>query len=76
MRELAWFVKLDVGYVGHKPAFERAQSYPIVLFTPHPHGGWSVLPWHTLASKQSRCAGLKAEYVPTRGHPGGALIRR
>ncbi len=72
---LAWFVKLDVGFVGHRPKFERHQKYPIVLFTPLPNG-WAVLPLHTPASKRVRCGGLHANYVFTRHHPGGVLVRR
>ncbi|MBV9466891.1 MAG: hypothetical protein JO206_11415 [Solirubrobacterales bacterium] len=73
---MAWFVKLDVGFVGHRPDFELHQKYPIVLFTPLVHGGWSVLPWHTRASQLARCSRLKAAYVITRRHPGGVLVRR
>ena len=73
---LAWFVHLDVGLVGHRPDFELHQRYPIVLFTPLVHGGWTVLPWHTLHSKVHRCRGLKAAFVVTRHHPGGVLVRR
>jgi hypothetical protein len=72
---LAWFVKLDVGPIGHRPRFEQKQKYPIVLFTPLSDGGWKVLPWHTLAHNIARCRGLHATFAPTRGHPGGALIR-
>jgi len=72
---MAWFVKLDVGFVGHRPDFELHQKYPIVLFTPLLHGGWAVKPVHTLRSKERRCRGLKATYVVTRHHPGGVLIR-
>ncbi|MGI8429265.1 MAG: hypothetical protein ACR2OB_08160 [Solirubrobacteraceae bacterium] len=71
----AWFEKLDVGFVGHRPDFEKHQKYPIVLFTPLP-GGWAVLPLHTLASKRARCGGLHANYVFTRHHPSGVLVRR
>jgi hypothetical protein len=73
---LAWFVKLDVGFVGHRPDFELHRKYPIVLFTPLVHGGWKVLPWHTRHSQIPRCRGLNAAYVITRRHPSGVLIRR
>ncbi len=72
---LAWLVKLDVGFVGHRPDVELRQRYPIVLFRPLPNG-WSVLPWHTLAAKRARCNSLHTNYVFTRHHPGGVLIRR
>jgi len=63
---LAWFEKLNVGWVGHRPQIELRQHYPIVLFTPLPHGGWNVLPWHTLPSKVHSCARLKGTYYAPR----------
>jgi hypothetical protein len=72
---LAWFTKLDVGFVGHRPDFELHQKYPIVLFTPRVRGGWTVLPWHTRPYQLARCRGLKAAYVITARHPGGVLVR-
>jgi hypothetical protein len=72
---LAWFTKLDVGFVGHLPKHELHQKYPIVLFTPLPDGGWTVLPWHTHPRQVRRCEGLKATYEMTRHHPGGVLVR-
>jgi hypothetical protein len=70
---LAWFMKLDVGFVGHRPKFELHRKYPIVLFTPLAHGGWRVLPWHTRAYQVARCRGLNAAYVARPG--GGRLVR-
>jgi len=72
---LAWLTKLDVGLVGHRPAFELAQKYPIVLFTPLPRGGWIVQPAHT-HRQIGRCIRLNAAYVPTRGRPNGVVVRR
>ncbi|MGA2928133.1 MAG: hypothetical protein ABSG43_19475 [Solirubrobacteraceae bacterium] len=66
---LAWFVQLDVGFVGHRPDYELHQTYPIVLFTPLPKGGWTVLPWHTRGSQVARCRGLNAAYT-------GVLVHR
>jgi hypothetical protein len=65
---LAWFTKLNVGWVGHRPKIELHQHYPIVLFTPLPRGGWNVLPWHTLPSKVARCRRLKTNYGAPRHH--------
>jgi hypothetical protein len=73
---LAWMTKMDVGFVGHLPKQELRKKYPIVLFTPLVHGGWSALPWHTRAYQVRRCQGLHAAYVVTRHHPAGVLIRR
>jgi hypothetical protein len=72
---LAWLVKLDVGFVGHRPDYELHQKYPIVLFTPLVHGGWAVRPVHTRPHQVARCRGLNASYAVTHSHPGGELIR-
>jgi len=75
---MAWLYHVNVGFVGglqqHVQAAELRARIPKVLFTPLPHGGWKVVPWHTLPSKQARCHGLNAAYVVTRSHPGGVLI--
>jgi hypothetical protein len=68
---LAWFTKLNVGVVGHKPEFELHQTYPIVLFTALPPGGWNVLPWHTRPYQLGRCLGLHATLTNS-----GTLIHR
>jgi hypothetical protein len=71
----AWYMHLDVGFIGHRPDFELHQKYPIVLFTPLPNG-WSVRPWHTRPYQVARCRGLHAKYVFTAHHPAGVLVRR
>ena len=54
-----------------------AAAVPVTATEPTPllHGGWKVLPWHTLPSKLRACAGLNATYAVTRHHPGGVLIK-
>ena len=69
---LAWFTKLNVGFVGYLPDRERAQPYPIVLFTPV-SDRWIVQPWHTLPAKRAQCARLGGTHVAARGDPVGAL---
>jgi hypothetical protein len=71
---MAWYMHLDVGFVGHRPDFELHQKYPIVLFIPLSNG-WQSLPWHTLPSKLLRCAGLHSKYVFTARHPSGVRVR-
>jgi hypothetical protein len=71
---MAWYMHLDVGFVGHRPDYELHQKYPIVLFKPMSNG-WQSLPWHTLPSKLVRCAGLHSKYVFTARHPGGVRVR-
>lgn len=73
---MAWSMRLDVGFVGHQPRYERRRKYPIVVFEPVTSGGWTVRPWHTRRRQLARCRGLRAEYVLLAAHPGGVLIRR
>jgi len=74
---LAWYTKLDVGYVGHRPLFQiRVVRKPMVLFTPLPNG-WVVHTWYIPAARRAACAGMSnAYYVVTPRHPGGVLLHR
>jgi hypothetical protein len=72
---LAYLVKMNVGDVGHRPAFELAQPYPIVMFTPL-HSGWRVYPWHTAPNKLRSCSRLNVVWLYTRHHPYGVLVRQ
>ena len=76
---LAWLYHRNVGSVGgvqqHVEQIELRKRIPKVLIRPVGRGGWSVLPWHTLASKRARCKGLHAKYTFTARHPGGVLVR-
>jgi hypothetical protein len=70
---MAWLMHLDVGFVGHRPAFELHRRYPIVLFTPLANG-WQALPWHIPATNRPACVSLHAAWVYTPTHPSGQLI--
>jgi hypothetical protein len=72
---LAWYTKLNIGKVGHRPHFEiYVQKKPAVLFTPLP-SGWVVHTYHLLPSRQAACAALNgAKWVYTPAHPGGVLL--
>jgi hypothetical protein len=74
---LAWYTKLDVGFVGHRPKFEiYVQKQPAVLFTAL-YNGWVVHTYHLLPRNQARCASLnRVYYLVTRQHPGGYLLRK
>jgi hypothetical protein len=72
---LAWYTRLDVGYVGYLPDLERQKSYPIVIFTPRGRGGWSVDPVHIRPAQRAACRDLRARYVVTPRHPRGLLLR-
>lgn len=71
---LSWYLKLNSGRVGHRPAFEKRQVHPSVFFQALRHG-WSILPWHLLPYQQAAgCASLKSSYVFTGRHPDGTRI--
>jgi hypothetical protein len=76
---MAWLYHTNVGSVGglqqHVEQVELRKPLAKVLFTPLPHGGWSVRPWHTRPYQVRRCEGLKASYVVNSRHPGGVLVR-
>ena len=71
---LAYFTHLNVGLVGHRPAFELKQSYPVVLFSQGPHG-WTLLPWHEPAALQATCSTLRAKVLFDARHPNGRVVR-
>jgi hypothetical protein len=76
---LAWVYHRNVGSVGglqqHVEQIELRKQIPKVLITPLARGGWSFVPWHTLASNRAHCASLHSKYVFTRHHPGGVVVR-
>jgi hypothetical protein len=72
---MAWYTKLNTGVVGHRPAYELRQKYPIVNFIPLPNG-WAVQAYRSPAALQSTCAAMHSLYVPTARHPEGVLVRR
>ncbi len=73
---MAWYVKLNTGYIGYRPQFELTKTYPIVLFTSL-HNGWAVHSYRVKPTLWASCSNLaNALYVPTARHPNGALIER
>ena len=70
---LAYFTHLNVGKVGHKPKFELAQSYPVIIFSNGPHG-WTLLPAHLAAATQASCASLRAKVLFDARHPNGRVV--
>jgi hypothetical protein len=71
----AWYMKLNTGYVGHRPQYELHQKYPIVKFTPLSNG-WAVQAYRSPPALSSTCAKMKSLFVPTARHPQGVLIRK
>jgi hypothetical protein len=72
---LAYYTKLNIGYVGYLPGRELHAGYPIVLFTLLGNG-WQVQPYHQRPAERARCASLNVTYTDTRGQPGAVLIHR
>jgi hypothetical protein len=69
---IAWYTKLDVGFVGHRPAYiARVETSPSVLFTALGNG-WILHTYHLPANASSACRSLNhAYYIVTPQHPGG-----
>jgi hypothetical protein len=72
---LAWYTKLDVGYVGHRPQHEIYDTTtPTVLFTAL-YNGWILHTYHESAAQQQSCGGLNGlAYITDGSHPGGVLV--
>ena len=72
---LAWYTKLNVGSVGHRPQFEIFHQHkPAVLFTAL-YNGWVVHTYHITGAKRVICAGLNdVAYIVTPQHPGGVVV--
>ncbi len=68
---VAWYTHLNTGVIGHRPAYELRQKYPIVLFTPFPNG-WQVKPIRTAAklAEHVRQSSTRCTCRP-RPHPAG-----
>jgi hypothetical protein len=71
---LAWYTKLDVGFVGHRPLYIiHVEHKPSILFTALGNG-WIVHTYHLAASAPAACRRLNnAYYIVTPRHPGGYL---
>ena len=59
--------------MGHKPKFELAQTYPVIIFSNGPHG-WTLLPAHLTPATQASCAGLRAKVLFDARHPNGRVV--
>lgn len=74
---LAWYTKLDVGFVGHRPAYiAHVETTPSILFTALGNG-WILHTFHLPANAPAACRRLnKAYYIVTPQHPGGVIGRQ
>jgi hypothetical protein len=70
---LAYYLHLDVGFVGYRVRWEERRGGAIVIFEPLPDG-WSVRPHHSRRAQRTRCATLHTDFVYTPRHPDGALV--
>lgn len=71
---LAWYTKLDVGYVGHRPHYIiTKEKNPFILFTAL-YNGWIVHTYHLRPNAPAGCSKLNGSYyIVTPQHPGGFL---
>jgi hypothetical protein len=70
---LAYFLHMDVGYVGFQPKFDIVhEREPLVVFTAIPYG-WEVRTFRTPHADRAECRPLRAELLFTRAHPAGRL---
>jgi hypothetical protein len=70
---LAYDMRLNVGFVGHKPKQDLREHVPVILFTEGPDG-WTLEPSHLNADTRLSCDGLEATVIFNRAHPGGAVV--
>ena len=70
---LAFDMRLNVGFVGHKPKRDLRRHVPVILFT-EGRDGWTVEPSHLSADKRLSCDGLEATVIFNRAHPGGIVV--
>jgi len=68
---MGWYLHLNTGDIGYRPAFELKQAHPIMLFASLPNG-WGLTPVHQHGN--TSCSSLKSLYVPTARHPEGILV--
>jgi hypothetical protein len=70
---LAFDMRLNVGFVGHKPKQDLRRHVPVILFTEGPDG-WTLEPAHLKSDTRLSCDGLEATVIFNRAHPGGIVV--
>jgi hypothetical protein len=70
---LAFDMRMNVGFVGHKPKQDLRRHVPVILFTEGPDG-WTLEPSHLHALKRLSCDGLEATVIFNHAHPGGIVV--
>jgi hypothetical protein len=73
---LAYYMNMDVGFLGRHPSKEIHGTKPVLVFMPLSHGGWSTTPYHLHEHNRAACSSLKAALEVKPGHPGGVFVRR
>ncbi len=73
---LAYYMNMDVGFLGRHPSQEVAGDKPVLVFQPLSHGGWSTTPYHLHQHNHASCSSLKAALEVKPGHSGGVFVRR
>jgi hypothetical protein len=70
---LAYDMRLNVGFVGHKPKQDLRRHVPVILFTEGPDG-WTLEPSHLTRDSRLSCNHLEATVIFNRAHPGGIVV--
>jgi hypothetical protein len=70
---LAFDMRMNVGFVGHKPKQDLRRHVPVILFTEGPDG-WTLEPSHLHADTRLSCDGLEATVIFNHAHPGGIVV--
>jgi hypothetical protein len=70
---LAYDMKMNVGFVGHRPKKDLQRPVPVILFTQGPDG-WTLEPSHLRVHNRLRCSSLEATVIFNSRHPRGVVV--
>jgi hypothetical protein len=70
---LAYDMKMNVGFVGHRPKRDVRRRVPVILFTQGPDG-WTLEPSHLRVHSRLRCSSLEATVIFNSRHPRGVVV--
>jgi hypothetical protein len=70
---LAYQLRLNVGFVGHKPREDLHRHVAVVLFSPGGIG-WALEPSHLRPETRLSCDGLEATVIFDAAHPRGLVV--
>jgi hypothetical protein len=70
---LAYNLKMNVGFVGHRPRQDTLKRVPVVLFTQRANG-WALDTFHIRHHRRAACANLSSTVIFDAAHPSGAVV--